>query len=77
MSKYRAVVLVPKVFEFDAKDMETAGSQAKRIAQSRAYQISEHPKKGGGLYQGVLCEVCKVKDKVVRLTDLIAPGDTA
>ena len=77
MSKYRAVVLVPKVFEFEAEDMAKAESRAKRIAQSRAYQMSEHPKKGGGLYEGVLCEVCKVHDKVVKLTDLIAPGDVA
>ena len=76
MTKYRCVILVPQVFEFKSDlEMEKVDAQAKRLAMTRPPIPSYHPRKGNGVYEGVLLECCEVPDnRPVSLMDLVQPG---
>ncbi len=78
MNKYRAVILVPTVVDFEnggSDDYVTL--QARRIAAGMGVAVSNHPRRHGDKYEPVLLECVKVDGPHVSLIDLTAPGAVA
>ena len=75
MIKYRAVVMVPTVIEFEGGPPTYACEQVKRLAKSMGSATSIHPRRHGDLYEGFPLECVNLEDEaIVDLNDYVAPG---
>lgn len=75
MIKYRAVVMVPTVIEFEGGPPTYASEQVKRLAKSMGCATSMHPRRHGDLYEGFALECVNLEDEaLVDLNDYVAPG---
>ena len=62
MAKYRAVLLVPSIVEFENPGtQEQASEQVKRIADSMGKTASIHPRQNGAPYEPKVLECCVVE----------------
>lgn len=75
MVKYRAVVMVPTVIEFEGGPPSYASEQVRRMAKGMGHATSMHPRKHGDLYEGFPLECVSLEDEAaVDLMDFVSPG---
>lgn len=62
MAKYRAVLLVPTIVEFENNGtQEHVSEQVKRIASGMGRTVSVHPRQKGAPYEPKILECCVVE----------------
>lgn len=81
MNRYRAVIQVPTVVEFENPGTDRhVTEQVNRIAAGMGFIESHHPRQHGDLYLCNVLECVRIDDtpkdgsNVINLADLTAPG---